>query len=283
MVIRLLRSVVTPRPWIRGRDWGGLICCGGGRAESPPQVEEVLKTKGFEGDTGGILVVDGTTGQTVYERNADQLFCPASVTKLFSTAAGPQRPRRRLSVSDSGRSPWRGEGWGARRGPDPGLPGRPLHGGTYRSRRRSSSSAITTTPIPLRTSTARSSVPTRSAALDHLARAVQAAGIKTITGDVLVDERFFEPTSSTGSGPSRVGPTVINDNVIDVVVTPAGLGGEAGGSPPDPGDGVRHGGHPGRHRRISPTASVGGALGGASSVLSPGPVAGGPQVGGQDL
>jgi D-alanyl-D-alanine carboxypeptidase/D-alanyl-D-alanine-endopeptidase (penicillin-binding protein 4) len=35
----------------------------------------------------GILAVDLATGQTVYELDADRLFAPASVTKLFSTAA----------------------------------------------------------------------------------------------------------------------------------------------------------------------------------------------------
>ena len=51
------------------------------------RVQEVLETPGYQEGHWGILVVDGKTGQTVYERNADQLFAPASVTKLFSTAA----------------------------------------------------------------------------------------------------------------------------------------------------------------------------------------------------
>src|SRR5882724_9205430 len=51
------------------------------------RVEEVLKTKGYEAGHWGILVVDAKTGKTLYERNADQMFCPASVTKLYSTAA----------------------------------------------------------------------------------------------------------------------------------------------------------------------------------------------------
>lgn len=190
-----------------------------------PRVEEVLKTKGFEGGHWGILVVDGTTGKTVYERNADQMFCPASVTKLFSTAAALsdlgadfrfQTPVvRRGDVKDG---VLQGDLILVTRG-DPCMGGRTGPEGKFLFRDNDHTYSgshfdgeiVSADPL---------------AALDHLARAVQAAGIKAITGDVLVDERFFESTSSTGSGPSRVGPTVINDNVIDIVVTPAGSAGE---------------------------------------------------------
>ncbi len=59
------------------------------------------------------------------------------------------------------------------------------------------------------------------AGLDHLAREVAASGITQVEGDVLVDDRRFEAASSTGSGPSRVGPVMLNDNVVDVLATPA--------------------------------------------------------------
>ena len=42
---------------------------------------------GYQKGHWGVLVVDRKTGDVIYERNADQLFAPASVTKLFSTAA----------------------------------------------------------------------------------------------------------------------------------------------------------------------------------------------------
>ncbi len=51
------------------------------------RVDGVLTKPGFRFGHWGILVVDRKTGQTIYERNADLLFAPASVTKLFSTAA----------------------------------------------------------------------------------------------------------------------------------------------------------------------------------------------------
>ena len=66
------------------------------------------------------------------------------------------------------------------------------------------------------------------AGLDHLAREVQAAGIKHVTGDVIVDDRLFETAESTGSGPRRLSPIVINDNVVDVLVSPGEGRGRAG-------------------------------------------------------
>src|SRR5262245_44765213 len=51
------------------------------------QVQNVLNRPEYRGARWGILVVDATTGNTVYAHNADQLFAPASVTKLYSCAA----------------------------------------------------------------------------------------------------------------------------------------------------------------------------------------------------
>ena len=64
------------------------------------------------------------------------------------------------------------------------------------------------------------------AGLEHIAREVQAAGIREITGDVVIDDRLFSKTQSTGSGPRIVSPIVINDNVIDVFAQPGAKAGE---------------------------------------------------------
>ena len=63
--------------------------------------------------------------------------------------------------------------------------------------------------------------------LIHLAREVHASGIRTIAGDVLIDDRLFEAAESTGSGPKHVSPIVVNDNIIDVIVTPGARAGES--------------------------------------------------------
>ena len=48
----------------------------------------------------------------------------------------------------------------------------------------------------------------------------------TLTGDVLIDDRLFQRERGSGSGPSIVTPIVVNDNLLDVIVTPAEKAGE---------------------------------------------------------
>src|SRR5262245_5141965 len=153
------------------------------------------------------------------------MFCPASVTKLYSTAAALsdlgadyrfQTPVvRRGEVRDG---TLRGDlilvargdlCLGGRTGPEGGLVFRDndhtYAGGNF------DGEIVPTDPL---------------AGLDHLAREVQAAGIKAVTGEVIIDDRYFEAASSTGSGPGRVTPIVVNDNLIDVVATPAEKAGQ---------------------------------------------------------
>ncbi|MBX6314745.1 MAG: D-alanyl-D-alanine carboxypeptidase/D-alanyl-D-alanine-endopeptidase, partial [Isosphaeraceae bacterium] len=190
------------------------------------RVEEVLRAPGYQMAHWGLLVVDGRTGQTVYQKNADQMFSPASVTKLFSTAAalidlGPDF-RFRTPVVRRGEIDKEGIlhgdliliasgdlSLGGRTGPDGSLlfkdNDHSYAGGNLKS------TLVPTDPL---------------AGLDDLARQVGEAGIKAVTGDVLIDDRLFEPATSTGSGPSRVTPIVVNDNLVDVEATPAETAGE---------------------------------------------------------
>jgi serine-type D-Ala-D-Ala carboxypeptidase/endopeptidase (penicillin-binding protein 4) len=190
------------------------------------RVETVLTAPGFQNGHWGVLVVDRKTGQVIFERNADQLFAPASVTKLFSTAAalidlGPayrfQTPLVRHGEVDA-KGKLQGDLILIAQG-DPCMGGRTGPDGTllFKDEDHTYSSGnlrseiVATNPL---------------AGLDHLAREVQAAGIREITGDVIVDDRLFAAASATGSGPSRVSPILINDNVIDVLARPAGKVGE---------------------------------------------------------
>ena len=189
------------------------------------RVDAITRSEGYHVGHWGILVVDAKTGKTVYERNPDQMFCPASVTKLFSTASalaelgGDYRfhtPVVRRGKLEEGTLHGdlilvaQGDlSLGGRTGSDGTLlyvdddhtySGGNLRGGVVRA-------------DPL-------------AGLDHLAREVAAAGVNRVSGDVIVDDRFFDHATSTGSGPRRVTPILINDNLIDVVATPAEVVGE---------------------------------------------------------
>lgn len=63
------------------------------------------------------------------------------------------------------------------------------------------------------------------AGLNDLARQVAASGVTRVDGDVLVDDRFWQ----TFEGQEGVvPPTFVNDNLLDITVTPAAAGEDAG-------------------------------------------------------
>jgi serine-type D-Ala-D-Ala carboxypeptidase/endopeptidase (penicillin-binding protein 4) len=60
------------------------------------------------------------------------------------------------------------------------------------------------------------------AALDALAAQVKAAGIDEIKGDVAIDDRLFDTYRGFSAGP--IAPIWVNENVIDIMVTPTKAG-----------------------------------------------------------
>ncbi|MDX1948085.1 MAG: D-alanyl-D-alanine carboxypeptidase/D-alanyl-D-alanine-endopeptidase [Pirellulaceae bacterium] len=191
------------------------------RADDPlaAKIEEFLSQPHLAQAQVGLLFVDMETGDAIVERNSQRLFAPASVTKLFSTAAALDA----LGAEHRFRTPvhYRGElKDGVLDGDlilvasgDLTLGGRTDERGeiaftdsdhTYANW---SGEATLTPQNPL-------------AGLDDLARQVAAAGIKSIRGDVLIDDRLFDHAEGSGSGPSLVTPIVVNDNVIDFTLEP---------------------------------------------------------------
>jgi len=191
-------------------------------------IKKITDVPAYQSARWGLLVVDAATGATVYEREADKLFTPASTTKLYTCATalaelGPDHRfrtpvRRRGDVVDGvlkGDLILVASGdltMGGRRGKD----GRTMFMNsdhTYAGPGPSQALLTDTNP---------------TYALDELAKQVKAAGILEVTGDVLIDERLFGRAKSSGSGPDTVSAIVINDNVIDIHVAP----GKADGDPP---------------------------------------------------
>jgi D-alanyl-D-alanine carboxypeptidase/D-alanyl-D-alanine-endopeptidase (penicillin-binding protein 4) len=59
------------------------------------------------------------------------------------------------------------------------------------------------------------------AGLDQLAAQVKAAGINTVSGDVIVDDRLWDPSELEDQ---PITPIIINQNVIDLTTTPTTVG-----------------------------------------------------------
>jgi D-alanyl-D-alanine carboxypeptidase/D-alanyl-D-alanine-endopeptidase (penicillin-binding protein 4) len=191
------------------------------------RIEAVTDGPEYKQARWGILVVDAESGQTLYERNADRLFLPASVTKLYSCASalaafgGDHRfetPVYRRGPLQDGRL--RGDLILVARG-DLTLGGRTDARGkmAYRDHDHiyanfpSGSEAEVTDTDPL-------------AGLKALARQVKEAGVKRVDGEVLIDDRLFARSHGSGSGPDLLTPIVVNDNLIDVLITPSDRAGD---------------------------------------------------------
>lgn len=172
----------------------------------------------------GLLVCDAATGEVLFDQNADKLFAPASVTKLFSVSAawetlGPDYRFvtpvfRRGELRDGGQL----EGdLILRSACDFTLGGRTNTKGEISFRNtdhtyaNGSDKAQLTEEDPL-------------AGLNALARQVFEAGIRRVSGEVLIDARLFDAAASTGSGPENVRAVLVNDNVLDVQITPTSVG-----------------------------------------------------------
>lgn len=220
------------RTFILSLAWAvALLVCGGGHAHADeklsPEIRKIISEKEFKNAHWGILVSDLKSGEVLYESNSDKLFAPASTTKLYSTAAALDQlganfrfktPIYRRGEIDSdgklngdlillasgdltlgGRTDQKGEiAFGN-------------HDHTYANSNRTTD---LTEPSPLM-------------GLDQLARQVADANIKSIAKDVLIDDRLFEAAQSTGSGPTRLTPIMVNDNLIDFTIKPSTIGSPA--------------------------------------------------------
>jgi D-alanyl-D-alanine carboxypeptidase/D-alanyl-D-alanine-endopeptidase (penicillin-binding protein 4) len=190
------------------------------------QLEKVIDGPEYMHACWGVLVVNVKTGETVYERNPDAMFAPASVTKLFSCAAAliavGEDSTTKTKVYQNGKlvgDTLRGDlilvaagdlTFGSR-----AKDGKTVfkdHDHTYANSGLGESELTDTDPLT---------------ALNALAKQVKEAGINQIDGEILIDDRMFARTRGTGSGPDTISPMIINDNAIDILIEP----GEKAGDP----------------------------------------------------
>jgi D-alanyl-D-alanine carboxypeptidase/D-alanyl-D-alanine-endopeptidase (penicillin-binding protein 4) len=192
-----------------------------------PQIRDVIDGPRFQHARWGLLVADRRTGEVLYERDADKLFPPASTTKLYSVSAALdalgsnfcfETPVFRRGTVDAA---------GVLNGDlilvavgDLTLGGRTTKANEIEYTKADhtyanpAGNAVLTAGDPL-------------AGLNTLARQVAATGVREVRGQVIIDARAFAPASATGSGPSRLTPIMVNDNLIDFTITPTAKGSPA--------------------------------------------------------
>ncbi|MEE9234828.1 MAG: D-alanyl-D-alanine carboxypeptidase/D-alanyl-D-alanine-endopeptidase [Candidatus Acidoferrales bacterium] len=147
-----------------------------GEAELGRRIEEIIQQGGAGKGFWGIEVYSPARGRVIYSRNADRYFSPASVTKLFPTAAalaleGPDY-RFRTLVGARARIDRLGRLLGHLYfvgGGDPDLGGCAL---PYSPEEEEDDCDPT-------------------AVLDELAQQVRRQGVETIMGDLIIDQSFF--------------------------------------------------------------------------------------------
>lgn len=161
----------------------------------------------------GVDVVDLDSGKTVYSLNSDNLFIPASNTKLFTTAAAlaTAKPDYRFhtTIETSGTLDSNGRLLGdlviIGRG-DPNISGRVV-------------------PFVLKTER----VPPHTQVLEEMADHLVARGLKIVDGDIIGDDTFYSP-QRYGEGWAQddlqwidgapVSALTFNDNVVFVNIQP---------------------------------------------------------------
>jgi len=148
---------------------------GNATARFAERAERLVQTSPVDKGEWGLLIVDATTGETLYEKNAGKYFVPASNMKLLTTALaldtlGPDY-RFRTTVETNGTLSAEGKISG-----DLILVGR---GDPNLSNRK----------FPFDTKEEFDGPPEK--ALAELADAVVARGVKEISGDVVGDDSYF--------------------------------------------------------------------------------------------
>ena len=181
------------------------------------EVTAITSSPQYAHASWGLIVVDPSTGQTLYAKNANEMFLPASTTKLFSSAAvlealGPDY-RIKTPVYAMGTIDTNGNLDGNLvlvASGDLTMGGRTLPDGTieFMNVDHSESGALLTKTDPV-------------SGLNDMARQVKAAGITKVS-DVVIDDRLFDKVQ--GEFMATLSPIVINDNLVDLSVTPGAPG-----------------------------------------------------------
>jgi D-alanyl-D-alanine carboxypeptidase len=192
------------------------------RGSIPNGIKAVMEQPVYKGATWGLRVIDLDTGQALINLEPHHKFFIASVRKVFSVGelmneVGPTH-RYNTPVYRQGTLDEHGVlhgdlilvasgdlTMGGRTNPDGSI----AISNFDHNEANDLGNAILTKPNPL-------------AGYAELAHQIAAAGIKEITGDVVIDDRLFKPYEFREQFELR--PIFVNDDVVDVIINPTAQG-----------------------------------------------------------
>ncbi|MCC6313013.1 MAG: D-alanyl-D-alanine carboxypeptidase [Thermomicrobiales bacterium] len=195
-------------------------------APLPDAIAAVMRKPRYVASTWSILVADMETGEPVYALHPDQMALTGSVRKLFSVGLALDRlgADHRFSTPVHRRGPVNA---GGRligdlilvAAGDLTLGGRLNDDGSIaftdfdHNDANNLGTAILTPQDPLR-------------GLDDLARQVWASGIRSVTGEIIVDDRLFDSFRVPNQN-LLITPIMVNENMVDVTISPTEPGQDA--------------------------------------------------------
>lgn len=181
-----------------------------------PRITEIMRKPDYPNAQWGLLQRDPDSGRVIHSRFAEQFFIPGSTAKLFSvsgawkTLGGNHRFRTPVyAVGEQRGSTLKGNLDLVAQG-DLTMGGRTRPDGTVaytdldHTYANSFPGATLTPENPL-------------AGINLIAQQVRRSGITRVDGNVIVDDRLFNPEPSFDPVPT---PLIINDNLIDLLTTP---------------------------------------------------------------
>lgn len=183
------------------------------------RAEQLVETTPVDKGEWGLLVVDAATGETLYEKNADKYFVPASNMKLLTTALALDKLgadyRFRTTIETNGKltedGTLRGDLLLVGRG-DPNLSNR---------------------KFPFDTKEEFDGPPER--VLAEMADRAVARGLREIAGDIVGDDSYFprerypdgwEIDDMVWEYGAAISAIVVNDNTVTLTLTPGEKAGE---------------------------------------------------------
>jgi PBP4 family serine-type D-alanyl-D-alanine carboxypeptidase len=200
-------------------------------APSPPShgalaraIDRLIASPRYAPGFFGIAVYDVDHHRMLYARNAERLFVPASTTKLVTegTALAVLGPNFRFTTPVYRTGPIED---GVLHGDlvlvssgDPDISQRVQPNGTlaFENEDHAYDGSPQTKAVP----------GDPLLVLRDLARQVAAAGVRSITGRVVVDATLFADGGFEGGTGTDVNPMILNDNLVDVIVAPGAHAGD---------------------------------------------------------